>query len=206
MGLEQIRTLLAASEEVRFEGENRKEIYNWVRQTVIEQQYHVQGKADKGLLRRYVAKMTGLSRAQLTRLIGQYLETGKIEERGYRRRRFPSLYTRKDIELLGTVDEAHETLSGPARQKILYREYQELGNAEYERLAAPLGGAPLQSAQDGHVSKTADRLSGDPAHAGAHRREAEAGPAGSARIPAGGHGTPGRPRRSERSLSPQCGG
>jgi hypothetical protein len=63
--------------------------------TVVEQQYHVQGKADKGLLRLCVAKMTGLSRAQVTRLIGQYLSTGKIEERGYRRHRFPSLYTRE---------------------------------------------------------------------------------------------------------------
>jgi hypothetical protein len=85
MTLEQIRAFMAASEEIRFEGPNRKEIYNWVRQTVVEQQYHRQGKADKGLLRLYVAKMTGLSRAQVTRLIGQYQSTGKIEERGYRR-------------------------------------------------------------------------------------------------------------------------
>jgi len=48
MSLEQIRAFMAASEEIRFEGGNRKEIYNWVRQTVIEQQYHVQGKAGKG--------------------------------------------------------------------------------------------------------------------------------------------------------------
>jgi hypothetical protein len=44
-------------------------------------------------------------------------------EKEYRRRRFPSLYTRRDIELLAEVDEAHETLSGPATQKILYRMY-----------------------------------------------------------------------------------
>ena len=50
---------------------NRKEIYNWVRETVVEKQYHVQGKAEKGLLRCYVAKVTGLSRAQVTRLIGE---------------------------------------------------------------------------------------------------------------------------------------
>jgi hypothetical protein len=79
MSLEQIRAFMAASEEIRFEGRNRKEIYNWVRQTVIEQQYHLQGKAGKGLLRCYIEKTTGLSRAQTTRLIGQYQETGKIE-------------------------------------------------------------------------------------------------------------------------------
>ena len=121
MSLEQIQTFMAASQEIRFEGRNRKETYNWVRQTLTEQQYHVQGKVGKGLLRCYLEKMTGLSRAQATRLIGQYLATGKVEERAYQRRRFPSLYTRRDIELLAEVDEAHETLSGPATQKILYR-------------------------------------------------------------------------------------
>ena len=121
MNLEQIRAFMAASQEFRFTGRNRKEIYSWVRETAIEQQYHLQGKAGKGLLRCYIAKRTGLSRAQVTRLIGQYLATGKVEEKGYRRRRFPSLYTRRDIELLAEVDEAHETLSGPATQKILYR-------------------------------------------------------------------------------------
>jgi hypothetical protein len=135
LSLEQVRAFLEASEEIRFEGRNRKEIYYWVKQTLIEQQYQVQGKAEKGLLRSYAAKMTGLSRAQVTRLIGQYVGTGEVEERAYRRRRFPSLYTRRDIELLAEVDEAHETLSGPATQKILYREYHEYGGSKYERLA-----------------------------------------------------------------------
>src|SRR5882724_2241428 len=135
LSLEQVRAFLEASEEIRFEGRNRKEIYYWVKQTLIEQQYQVRGKAEKGLLRSYAAKMTGLSRAQVTRLIGQYVGTGQVEERVYRRRRFPSLYTRRDIELLAEVDEAHETLSGPATQKILYREYHEYRDSKYERLA-----------------------------------------------------------------------
>ena len=39
----------------------------------------------------------------------------------YRRHSFPQRYTREDIELLAAVDEAHETLSGPATQKLLQR-------------------------------------------------------------------------------------
>lgn len=135
MSLEQIRVFVAASPEIRFEGANRKEVYDWARQVLTEQQYHLQGKAGRGLLRCYLAKTTGLSRAQVTRLIGQYLRTGKVEAIGYLRRRFPSLYTWRDIELLAEVDEAHETLSGPATAKILYREFHEFGACEYERLA-----------------------------------------------------------------------
>jgi len=63
--------------------------------------------------------MTGLSRAQVTRLIGQYAKQGVVKQRGYRRNRFAVPYQASDVELLAAVDEAHETLSGPATQKIL---------------------------------------------------------------------------------------
>jgi transposase InsO family protein len=134
MSLEQIRDFLDAGPDFRFDGKRREEMYDWVKETLVGQQYHVQGKSEKGLLRSYLGKMTGLGRAQVTRLIGQYLDTGSIAERRYGRRRFPSVYTQADMGLLAEVDEAHETLSGPATQKILYREYHEYGNSEYERL------------------------------------------------------------------------
>jgi len=135
LSLDQIRTFLAASEEFRFEANNREEIYGWVTRTLVEQEYGVQKREAKGLLRRYVRKMTGLSRAQVTRLIGQYLESGTVKERSYRRNRFARQYGAADVELLAAVDEAHETLSGPATQKILHREFHDYGEERYERLA-----------------------------------------------------------------------
>lgn len=69
--LEQIRAFVEGSEEIRFEGQKRKEIYRWVEKTLVEQRDHSSGKAGKGLLRRYLEKMTGLSRAQVTRLISR---------------------------------------------------------------------------------------------------------------------------------------
>jgi predicted ester cyclase len=80
--------------------------------------------------------MTGLGRAQVTRLIGRYKEDGEVKERSYERNRFAVRYTAADIELLTAVDEAHEMLSGPATQKILYREFHEYGAEEYEPLAS----------------------------------------------------------------------
>src|SRR5450756_1427717 len=53
----------------------------------------------------------------------------------YRRHRFPQRYTRADVELLATVDAAHENLSGPATRRILEREYRQYGKPEYERLS-----------------------------------------------------------------------
>ena len=52
--------------------------------TLREQGYSRLGRVGKGLVRRYIAKMTGRSRAQVTRLIGQFTEQGdvKVKERG----------------------------------------------------------------------------------------------------------------------------
>jgi len=52
------------------------------------------------------------------------------------RHRFPTRYTRADIELLAQVDEAHETLSGPATRRIFAREFGQYGKLEFQRLAA----------------------------------------------------------------------
>ncbi|HYI97301.1 MAG TPA: hypothetical protein VEX68_27430, partial [Bryobacteraceae bacterium] len=92
-------------------------------------------RSSRGLVRRYLAKMTGLSRAQITRLIQLYSKGEAVKARSYRRHRFASRYNQADIELLASVDEAHETLSGPATQKILQREFHDFGDKRYERLA-----------------------------------------------------------------------
>lgn len=133
--LGQIRAFLKASEEVQFEGRNREEVYGWVSQTLCEQGYAGLNRAARGIVRRYLEKVTGLSRAQITRLITQYQDGGEVKAKRYRRHRFPQRYTRADIELLAQVDEAHDTLSGPATQKILQRECYDFGDRRYERLS-----------------------------------------------------------------------
>jgi hypothetical protein len=135
LSLEQIRAFLAASDEVGFEGRNRAEVYGWVNQALCQQRYEELNRSGRGLVRRYLEKMTGLSRAQITRLITLYSRGEEVKPRAYRRRRFPQRYTRKDIALLAEVDEAHQTLSGPATQKILQRAYYDFQEPAYRRLA-----------------------------------------------------------------------
>jgi len=135
LSLEAIRGFVEASEGLRFESESREQVYGWVELVLRQQEYPRQGKAARGLLRRYVEKMSGLSRAQATRLIGRYLATGEVRAAAYRRHRFAERYTLADIELLAAVDEAHETLSGPATRRILNREFTLFGRQEYARLA-----------------------------------------------------------------------
>jgi transposase InsO family protein len=136
LSLQQIEQFLLAAKEVRFEASQREEIYGWVERLLCQQEYVGQGRRARGLLRRYLGKMTGLSRAQLTRLVGRYLATGRVRIKTSHRHRFPTRYTRADIELLAQVDEAHETLSGPATRRIFEREFGHYGKLEFQRLAA----------------------------------------------------------------------
>ena len=92
LSLEQIRVFLEASDGVQFEAEQRQELYGWMERTLRQHDYERLGRQSKGLVRRYVAKMTGLSRAQVTRLIGVYLEGKQIRFPTYRRHRFGSRY------------------------------------------------------------------------------------------------------------------
>jgi len=135
LSLEGIRRFVAASEEIQFDSANRQQVYAWVEGLLVRQQYAQQAKAARGLLRRYIEKMTGLSRAQVTRLIARYAASGRVQVKVYRRHRFAQLYTRADIALLASVDEAHETLSGPATRRILEREVELYGQQQYARLA-----------------------------------------------------------------------
>ena len=132
---EQIQAFLEGSQEHRFRGKRRAEVYEWITRTLRVQEYRKQGKKMRGLLKRYVEKMTGRSRTQVTLLVGRYLKHSEVKLASYRRHSFASRFTRADVELLAQVDEAHETLSGPATKKILEREFGQYKHAEYERLA-----------------------------------------------------------------------
>ena len=133
--LEQIRAFLAGSSEVRFAAEKRQEVYEWVEQTLVRHQYASLDRPGKGLIRRYLCRMTGLSRAQVTRLITDYQQTGRVKATTYQRRKFATRYTTEQVQLLAYVDKAHGNLSGPATRRILEREYSEYGQAAYQRLA-----------------------------------------------------------------------
>jgi len=135
VSLEQIRAFLAGSGEVRFAGVRRAEVYGWVERTLVRHEYAGLGRADKGVVRQYLARMTGRSRAQVTRLIAGHRKTGKVTAAAYRRSKFARRYTAADVGLLAYVDQAHGNLSGPATKRILEREYFDYGQAAYARLA-----------------------------------------------------------------------
>ena len=132
---QQMGEFLRASEAVVFAGQSRAEVYAWVQETLLRQEYFRQGKKQRGLVRSYLSKVSGRSLPQLTRLIRQYRQGGHLRVPGYRPHRFPRRYTDTDVALLAEVDQAHEWWSGPATKRILQRECEVFGKAEFQRLA-----------------------------------------------------------------------
>jgi transposase InsO family protein len=135
LSLEEIQAFLEASGEVGFKGRNREDVYEWINKALRGQRYQELKRSGRGWVRRYVEKMTGLSRAQVTRLITLYLSGEEVRAKTYRRRCFARRYTREDVELLAAVDQAHDCLSGPATQKLLYRACHDFGESRFCRLA-----------------------------------------------------------------------
>jgi transposase InsO family protein len=133
---QQISDFLKASEEIVFSGQSRAEVYQWVEGVLVAQEFGRQNKTDRGAIRAYVEKVTGLSTPQVTRLIRKYKRSGHVRLRPFKRRRFPRQYTERDVTLLAQVDRAHERLSGPATLCLLKREHEKFGKAEFQRLAA----------------------------------------------------------------------
>ena len=134
--LQHVREFLEGNQEVDLVVATRAAAYGFIEQTLGRFDYVPQGKAEKGLLRCFLAKVTGLSRAQLTRLLAQHRVTGSIaDRRGAPRRPFPRRYTSIDIGLLAELDRLHGTLSGPATRKLCARAYHRFGDRRFERLA-----------------------------------------------------------------------
>jgi len=94
------------------------------------------GKTDKGLIVRYLIRVTGRSRQQVTRLIAQFRDTGTVRDRrGTPARPFTTRYTRADSRQLADVDRLHGTLSDPATRKLCQRADHLFSDARFERLA-----------------------------------------------------------------------
>jgi hypothetical protein len=135
MSCAELEAFLDASAPLAFTGHSRDETYAWIEKTLRRYVYVTRPRPEKGLLRRYLLKISGFSPAQLTRLIAQFRRTGHVRIAPYRRHRFPIRFSRQDRLLLADVDEAHDRLSAPATIAILRREVRLFGHHEFARLS-----------------------------------------------------------------------
>ncbi len=79
--LDQVRRFLSAADAPNLQADSRESIYAFVSKTLDRFEYHDLRKRDKSLLKTFLTRVTGFSRAQLTRLVAQHRETGTIRDR-----------------------------------------------------------------------------------------------------------------------------
>jgi hypothetical protein len=133
--LEQVKQFVDSSQGIEFSGLNLKEKYRWIEEVLKKFKYQWLKKNGKGILRRYIEKVTGYSRSQVARLVGRYQESGMLRVTEYHRHRFPEKYTMAEVALLAKTDELHGWLSGPATKRILEREYEVYGHDQFEKIS-----------------------------------------------------------------------
>jgi hypothetical protein len=78
LSLARTRAVSQASEEVRFVGQKRGQVYTWVQRSLMEGEYLRQGRKARGVVRAYLVKMTGKSMPQITRPIRKYRQCREV--------------------------------------------------------------------------------------------------------------------------------
>jgi len=121
MTLEEMREFVESNRKLRFRAEDRAALYGLVEKVLRTQRYSKLKKSERSVVRQFLIRVSGLSRAQMARLIRRWMADRQIRSKEPVRRRFPVRYTAEDIALLSQVDAAHEDLSGPRMVRIFER-------------------------------------------------------------------------------------
>jgi transposase InsO family protein len=135
LSLAEMQEFVQGSRKLTLSLEGQAAIYGFIEALLKAQQYRRLSRGQRGVVRRFLTKVSGLSRAQITRLIAAWMRTRQVRRRPPQRPNFPRRYSSADVVLLAEVDAAHEELSGPATRHILEREFSVFGKAEYEELS-----------------------------------------------------------------------
>jgi transposase len=134
LSVAQIKEFLKIDSSIEFKSVHKREAYKWMENSLTKFRYFRLKKKEKGIVREYIIRMTGLSESQVDRLINRKKKTGKIFLMSTKRHRFPKKYTSGDIARLVETDNLHLRLSGPATRKILEREYGVFRKTEFENI------------------------------------------------------------------------
>lgn len=137
VSLAQLKEFLKVARQVKFLAHQRKEKYQWVNEILNRFGYlRLKKKKQRGVVRKYIRAMTGLSNSQLTRLIEKKKQTGRVllSIDWGKKHAFHVVYSPTDIQLLAETDVAHNCLSGKATKRLFQRMYEIFKDLRFENL------------------------------------------------------------------------
>jgi transposase InsO family protein len=137
--VEQVRQVLEGTQALEFQRaqDDDEQRYAWIEAVLRRFDYRRLKRGDRGVVLAYVQRLSGYSRAQVTRLVSRW-DGGKRLVKDYRapEHAFARRYTPADVALLADVDRAMDTMSGPATACVLRRQRDVFGDARFERLGS----------------------------------------------------------------------
>jgi hypothetical protein len=135
---EQVRQVLAGTRSLEFrQAQADRGRYAWIESVLRRFGYRQLPRAHRGPVLAYLQRLSGYSRAQITRLVSRW-DAGKRVVKDYRaaEHAFARRYAPADVALLAEVDRAMATMSGPATACVLRRERDVFGDTRFERLGS----------------------------------------------------------------------
>ena len=108
LSLAEMEEFVHGSRKLSLSVEGQQAIYAFVEVLLKAQQFRKLNKGQRGIIRRFLAKVTGMSRAQVTRLIAGWMRTRSVQRRPAQPTDFPRRYTAADVILLAEVVPSHE--------------------------------------------------------------------------------------------------
>jgi transposase InsO family protein len=136
--LMQVRQVLAGTQAMEFQAaSDDASRYAWIESVLRRFDYRHLARSDRGAVLAYLQRLSGYSRAQVTRLVARWVG-GKplVKNYGAPRHAFARRYTPLDVALLVDVDRAMGTLSGPATACVLRRQRDVFGDERFVRLGS----------------------------------------------------------------------
>jgi len=136
--LEQVRQVLEGTQSLEFrQAEDDEGRYAWIESVLRRFEYRQLPRAHRGPVLSYLQRLSGYSRAQVTRLVSRW-DAGKRLVKDYRApaHAFARRYTSADVALLADVDRAMGTMSGPATACVLRRQRDVFGDTRFQRLGS----------------------------------------------------------------------
>ena len=134
--IEHVESFLHGTAEVGFSPPPESERYAWIGRTLTQFAYQGRDRRQRGLLHRFIERVTGYSRAQVNRLIAQYRDSRSLtDRRGAPTVPFTKRYGVDALRCLIEIDRAHGTLSGPATKKLAERAVSVHGQTEFAALS-----------------------------------------------------------------------
>lgn len=134
--LKDLHDFLQGSKSLVLRLQTIEEKYNFIDETIDKFDYVKLKKKDKKIVLKYLKKLTGYKKAQLTRLVSR-ASLGDLVRQKYQRSSETTnrIYLPSDIKLLEKTDEYHLRLSSHATQEILRREYEVFHKIDFKNIS-----------------------------------------------------------------------